>query len=48
MKFHKFIAVILIVESTTNNVSKTLSWIKIHPQDLQISSIEAQKTCEID
>ncbi len=48
IKFHKFCAVILVVESTTNNVSKTLSWIKIHPLDLKISSIEYQKTCEIE
>ncbi len=48
MKFHKFCAVILVVESTTNNDSKTLSCIKIGPQELKISLIEDQKTCEID
>ncbi len=41
-------AVILVVESTTNNVSKTLSCIKIHPLELEISSILCQKTCEIE
>ncbi len=48
MKFHKFCAVISVVESTTHNVSKTLSCIKIEPLELAISSIEDRKTCEID
>ncbi len=46
-KFKKFCAVILIIWSTTNNVSKTLSCIKIHPLELKISLILCQKTCEI-
>jgi hypothetical protein len=47
MKFNKLCPEILIIKSTTNNASKTLSCIKIHPLNLKISSIECQKTCEI-
>ncbi len=47
INFVKFCAEILIVWSSTNNVSKTLSCIKIYPLELKISSILCQKTCEI-
>jgi hypothetical protein len=46
-KFKKFCAVILIIQSTTNNDSKTISCIEIYPLDLKISLILCQKTCEI-
>ncbi len=39
---------ILIIKSTTYNVSKTLSCIKIHLRRPEISPIVCQKTCEID
>ncbi len=47
-KFQKLYAVIIVVKSTTDNDSKTLSCIKIHPLELEISSIECRKTCKID
>jgi hypothetical protein len=37
-----------LVQNKVNNVSKTLSFIKIHPLELDISSIECQKTPEIE
>ncbi len=37
-KFNKLCAEILIIKSTTHNVSKTLSCIKIYPLELKISS----------
>jgi hypothetical protein len=36
------------IESATHNVSKTPSFIKIHPLKPEMSSILCQKTCEID
>jgi hypothetical protein len=47
MKFNNLCAEILILKSTTHNVSKTLSCIKINPLKLKISSIVRPKTCEI-
>ncbi len=47
MKFNKLCAEILIIKSTTNNASKTLSCIKIYPLEQKISSIVRPKTCEI-
>ncbi len=47
INFVKFSGEILIVKSTTNNVTKTLSCIKIYQLELKISSILCQKTCEI-
>ncbi len=46
-KFQKFCAEFFIIESTTNNVSKKLSFIKIHPRRPEISSILCQKTRKI-
>jgi hypothetical protein len=39
VKFQKFCREIFIIYSTTNDVSKTLSFIKIHPPKLKISTI---------
>ncbi len=47
MNFNKLCAEILIIKSTTHNVSKTLSCIKIYPLELKISSIVRPKACEI-
>jgi hypothetical protein len=46
--FVKFSGETLIIKSATNNVSKTLSFFKIYPLKPEISSIECQKTCEIN
>ncbi len=46
-KFQKNCAEFFNKESATHNVSKMLSFIKIHPRSPEISSILCQKTCEI-
>ncbi len=48
MKFYKICTKNFIIQNSVNNVSKTLSFIKIHPLELDISSIECQKTPEIE
>ncbi len=48
IKFVKFSGEIFIVKSTTHNVSKKIFFIKIHPRKPEISSIECQKSCEIN
>jgi hypothetical protein len=45
MKFNKLCAEILIIKSTTHNVSKTLSCIKIYPLELELY---VQKRVKLD
>jgi hypothetical protein len=48
MKLKKFWIPIYIMQRTINNVSKTLSSIKIHTRRPEKSLIECRKMCEID
>jgi hypothetical protein len=48
VKFQNFCGEILVVESATHNVSKTLFCIKIDSLEPEISSNEIQKTREIE
>ncbi len=46
--FVKFSGEVFIIKSTTHNVSKKIFFIKIYTRKPEISSIECQKTCEIE